>query len=65
MSEYDVHSARDATYSPFSAPTMQCDECGRPPHGGYCYPMIDVWLAVCFAIIVLFVVSMVMIILAA
>jgi hypothetical protein len=22
-------------------PQMECRECGKPPHGGFCYPVLD------------------------
>ena len=27
--------------SPFPMPKMECRECGREPHEGYCYPILD------------------------
>lgn len=27
--------------SPFPAPRMECRGCGKEPHGGYCYPVLD------------------------
>lgn len=53
------------TTSPFPTPTMQCNECGKPPHSGYCYPILDLWLAVFFAVTVVAVVAVVVLILAA
>lgn len=34
---------------------MQCAECGKPPHGGYCYPIFDMWLIAVVVSIAVFV----------
>lgn len=27
--------------SPFPMPRVECRECGKEPHEGYCYPVLD------------------------
>lgn len=42
--------------SPFPMPKMECRGCGKDPHEGYCYPLLDWTLVVliCFLGIGLF-----------